>query len=58
MNTNIILPEVSHTQKETISLSFPAELLADIVSAAEQQGLTVGAYLESAVREKLASFFK
>jgi hypothetical protein len=58
MKNTKTLTKVSHTQKETITLSFPSELLANIVSAAESLGMTVGEYLENATREKLNSFFK
>jgi hypothetical protein len=47
--------EVSHTQKVQVQISFPFELLAEIVTAADSRGETVADFLATALREKLAS---
>ena len=55
MKADPFLPQVSHTQKETIQLVFPLELLAEVVSAAESAGVTVGEYISQAVKEQLTN---
>lgn len=55
MKTDFFSNEVSHTQKETVQLVFPAKLLADVVTAAEASGLTVGEYIAQAIKEAIKS---
>jgi hypothetical protein len=54
-NNPIFFKGVSHTTKVQIQLSFPLELLAELVTAADTKGVTVADYLTEALQEKLSS---
>ena len=51
-NKHFFTDEVSHTHnREMLEIAMPPELLAEIVSAAEKAGMTVGNYIAKAVTE-------